>query len=72
MGFTIAAQAQVVMGTTASPANVCTGSFYDSGGAGGNYASNEAEILTICPDNPGDLLRVTFNSFATEGNWDGL
>lgn len=46
--------------------------FYDTGGAGGTYSSNETTITTICPDNIGDFVTVTFNSFSVEATWDAL
>ena len=37
--------------------------FYDTGGASGTYSSNETTITTICPDNTGDVVTVTFTAF---------
>lgn len=42
----------------------CGGTFYDSGGAGGNYSNSEAYTITIYPDAPGRKVSVTFTSFA--------
>ena len=51
----------------------CSGDlFYDTGGPTGNYSSSANVTTTICPDNTGDVVSVTFNSFATENNYDGL
>ena len=52
--------------------SVCGGTFTDSGGANGNYASAEDITTTICPTNSTDLVTVTFTSFNTEATWDGL
>lgn len=44
----------------------CSGVFYDSGGASGDYAYSEDYILTICPENPGQKIRIDFTEFNTE------
>ena len=51
---------------------LCGDTMYDSGGATGNYASNEFTTVTVYPDNAGDLVTFTFLSFETEANWDTL
>ena len=48
----------------------CGDTFYDDGGATGDYSSNMNQTITISPDNAGDLVTVTFNSFDMEENWD--
>ncbi len=55
----------------------CGGKFYDTGGPFGDYDSGENESWTICPDNAGEFVTVTFNMFETEGRgvnncWDAL
>ncbi len=52
--------------------NTCSGSFYDSGGAGGNYANNQNFTYTICPNASGQCARVTFTAFNIEANYDFL
>jgi uncharacterized repeat protein (TIGR01451 family) len=50
----------------------CGGVFTDPGGPTGNYSDSNDSTVTICPVNPGDQVTVTFTSFNTEINWDGL
>ncbi|HMN06290.1 MAG TPA: GEVED domain-containing protein, partial [Flavobacteriales bacterium] len=61
----------------AGPVNFSTGSacgdpFYDTGGPSGNYGVSEDWVKTYCASNPGDQVRVLFNSFYTEANYDKL
>lgn len=53
----------------------CGGSFFDPGGPNANYANSitaATGTTTICPSIPGQLVTVTFNSFATESGFDFL
>lgn len=50
----------------------CGETFYDTGGANGNYSDNENYTITICPDNSGELLTVSFISFNIENSYDFL
>lgn len=54
------------------PTPVCGGQFVDNGGATANYANGSDNTYTICPENPGDLVTVTFTAFNVETNFDGL
>jgi len=49
----------------ACPVTLCSGTFTDNGGSGGNYAANiNGTIRTFCAENPGEQLRATFTSFS--------
>lgn len=61
--------------TTLVSPPVCGGNFVDTGGLTGNYSNtynNTATPNIICPTTPGDVVTVTFTSFATETSTDGL
>src|SRR5690606_29871221 len=58
--------------TTQAAPPECGGNFVDEGGVDGNYPNNSNSTITICPENPGDIVTVVFTSFNTESNWDGL
>src|SRR5665811_528107 len=47
-------------------------SFYDNGGATGDYAANTNDTTIICSSTPGDMVTVTFNTFDTEAGYDYL
>jgi hypothetical protein len=55
-----------------TPPPACGGNFYDSGGPTGTYQDNEDNIVTICPDVPGDVVTVEFTSFSLETDFDYL
>ena len=48
------------------------GTFYDSGGATGQYSNNEDFVMTFTPSVPGQSLQFTFSAFETEANYDYL
>lgn len=50
----------------------CAGTFYDSGGSGGNYGSNQNLVMTFCPGTAGANLVFTFTAFNTENTYDVL
>lgn len=51
---------------------VCGDTFTDPGGSAANYANNSNYTVTIYPTNPGEVVTVTFTSFATEAFFDAL
>ena len=56
--------------TGACMVTTCSGTYYDSGGAGGNYAANTNNIFrTFCPNAPGMCMRATFTQFAMNDTW---
>ena len=42
---------------------ICGGDFYDSGGSGSDFSSDEDSQLTITPSLPGNKLQVTFTAW---------
>jgi gliding motility-associated-like protein len=58
--------------TTETLPEVCGGNYVDNGGVSGNYSSYNNTVTTICSDNPGEIVTVTFTSFETEPSLDGL
>lgn len=46
--------------------------FYDSGGATGQYVSNEDYTFTFYPSTPGAVIKMEFISFSSESGWDKL
>lgn len=57
---------------TAQTSVPCGTTFYDSGGAGGNYPDDANEVFTICPTNPGDVAKVSFSAVVLEECCDFL
>jgi subtilisin-like proprotein convertase family protein len=51
--------------------NTCGMTWFDSGGSGGNYGNNENYTVTFCPSTPGQVIRVNFTSFNTQGTGGG-
>lgn len=50
----------------------CGGTFYDSGGNGGDYGSGQTLIYTFCPSTPGADMVFNFTSFTLEDSYDFL
>lgn len=52
--------------------NLCSGSFYDSGGPSATHSDNESYSYTFYPVVGTDKVRLNFSAFYTEGGWDKL
>jgi hypothetical protein len=57
---------------TNGSSSTCTGTFYDSGGAAGNYGNSQFFTYTICSSVPGNPVQLNFTSFSIENNFDFL
>ena len=60
-----------IINMTNGSITTCNGRFFDSGGSVSSYLNNETYTYTIYPS-AGSKLKVVFNSFTTEDNYDGL
>lgn len=60
-----------VVNMTGGSITTCNAKFYDSGSFSGSYSSNENSTYTFTPAS-GTNLKVVFNSFVTEPNFDFL
>lgn len=69
--FSITANAQDILMSN-GVVSQCAGVFYDSGGDGMNYSNNESFVYTICSDQPGKCVQLTFQSFELEKDFDFL
>ncbi len=58
--FTATAQDYLMSDNSIS---ACSGTFYDTGGASGNYSAGETLTFTICPPFPNNKIQVDFTSF---------
>ncbi len=72
----VAQAIQMPSGTTTSTVTLsaaqCGGTTFTDQNPVGNYSSNQNSTLFICPNAPGQFVRVTFSAFNTETNLDGL
>jgi len=62
----------IVMGVSASPQTTCDAYLYDNGGVQGNYTDNATNTMRINPSTPNSNVKVTFEAFDLEYNWDFL
>lgn len=60
-----------VVNMTGGSISTCNAKFYDSGSFSGSYSNNENSTYTFT-SNSGTNLKVVFNSFVTEPNFDFL
>ena len=63
------ANAQVYVASDGLVINSCSGTFYDSGGAAGNYGNSETFTVVLCPtggSGAGPASSVTFTQFAVQ------
>ncbi len=63
---------EIRLTNTNNKITACGSTFYDSGGNGATYSSNEDRTITFYPTNPCDKVRLTFTSFSTESGYDGM
>ncbi len=70
--FSLVLALLITVSSTFAQTNTCGTVFTDPAGAGVNYANDSDYTITFCPDNPGEVVTVTFASFNTEANWDAL
>jgi hypothetical protein len=52
--------------------STCLAEFYDPQGVNGDYLNNANNTLTVNPASPDNVMRVTFNVFNLENNFDFL
>jgi hypothetical protein len=68
-GATRAAGWAASISLTGSP---CGGTLVDFGGGSGSYWNGVGDIITLYPATATDKVRLTFTSFETENNYDGM
>jgi len=59
-------------GLNGSVITTCSGNFYDSGGAAGNYNNNQNLTVTFCPSVSGQVITVSFSQLQVENTFDRL
>ena len=71
---TYSAWTNVLFATLSPPLEtpICGGTFVDNGGLNSFYYNSSDSTVTINPTNAGEVVTVTFTSYNTENNFDGL
>ena len=64
--FSLESFSQEILVSQGGTVQTCSGSFFDSGGSSGVYGSNENYIITICPEQTGQVIQLDFQSFSTQ------
>jgi hypothetical protein len=73
LGLGLSAQNyQLNNGLNGSVITTCSGNFYDSGGAAGNYNNNQNLTVTFCPSVSGQVITVSFSQLQVENTFDRL
>lgn len=70
MMCTLSASSQTYTINQGGTVNTCSGNFYDSGGAGGNYSGSQTRTMTFCA-NAGQYLVVDFTAFVLYSGFIG-
>ncbi len=70
-GWAAAISCQACGAPPPPPPPTCSGTFYDSGGAGGNYSNSENTVTTFCSGST-DCMELTFTSFSLENGFDNM
>jgi hypothetical protein len=50
----------------------CGDSLYDTGGLSSDYSDEQDITTTLCPNNNDNAMKITFNDFGVEEDWDAL
>ncbi len=69
IAVTISAQT-LLMPAANTTTNMCSGTFYDSGGPGGAYTASQSRTVTICPGVAGSKVNLLFTAFTVENGFD--
>jgi gliding motility-associated-like protein len=69
--ISISAQTYNMQTENGNVVTTCTGTFVDSGGVNGGYASGENYQVTFCPSDADSYIQLDFTAFDIEGEpWD--